>query len=116
MLHAAGTANALRKLSLDQQRSLLDLFTRPAGEMLDERVEHDLVKALFGFDAIVGNYASPYTPGSAYVMLHHVFGEVNGKKGVWGHAVGGMGAITQAMAPPHAPPAWRSRPTPPCAR
>jgi len=53
---------------------------------------------LFGFDAIVGNYASPYAAGSAYVMLHHAFGEVNGKKGVWGHAIGGMGAITQAMA------------------
>src|SRR6201999_1770475 len=49
-------------------------------------------------DAIVGHYASPYTPGSAYVMLHHAFGEVNGKKGAWGHAIGGMGAITQAMA------------------
>ncbi len=41
---------------------------------------------------------SPYAPGSAYVLLHHVFGEVNGKRGVWGHAIGGMGAITQAMA------------------
>ena len=66
--------------------------------MLEERFENDLVKALFGFDAIVGNYASPYAAGSAYVMLHHAFGEVNGKKGVWGHAIGGMGAITQAMA------------------
>jgi len=56
------------------------------------------VKAAFGFDAVVGNYASPDTPGSAYVLLHHVFGEVNGKRGAWGHAVGGMGAITQAMA------------------
>jgi phytoene dehydrogenase-like protein len=96
--NALGTANVLRKLSLEQQRSLLDLFTRSAGEMLDERFENDLVKALFGFDAIVGNYASPYAAGSAYVMLHHAFGEVNGKKGVWGHAIGGMGAITQAMA------------------
>jgi phytoene dehydrogenase-like protein len=96
--NAMGTASILRKLSLDQQRSLLDLFTRSAGEMLDERFENDLVKALFGFDAIVGNYASPYAAGSAYVMLHHAFGEVNGKKGVWGHAIGGMGAITQAMA------------------
>ena len=96
--NALGTANILRGLSLEQQRDLLDLFTRSAGEMLDERFEHDLVKALFGFDAIVGNYASPYAPGSAYVMLHHAFGEVNGKKGVWGHAIGGMGAITQAMA------------------
>jgi phytoene dehydrogenase-like protein len=96
--NALGTANILRKLRLEQQRSLLDLFTRSAGEMLDERFDNDLVKALFGFDAIVGNYASPYAAGSAYVMLHHAFGEVNGKKGVWGHAIGGMGAITQAMA------------------
>ena len=96
--NALGTANILRKLTLEQQRSLLDLFTRSAGEMLDERFESDLVKALYGFDAIVGNYASPYAAGSAYVMLHHAFGEVNGKKGVWGHAIGGMGAITQAMA------------------
>ena len=56
------------------------------------------IKAAFGFDAVVGNFASPYTPGSAYVLLHHVFGEVNGKRGQWGHAIGGMGAITQAMA------------------
>src|SRR3989442_6091405 len=96
--NAVGTAGILRKLSLEQQRNLLDLFTRSAGEMLDERFENDLVKALFGFDAIVGNYASPYAAGSAYVMLHHAFGEVKGKKGVWGHAIGGMGAITQAMA------------------
>src|SRR6202045_788371 len=95
---ALGTANILRRLSLEQQRMLLDLFTRSAGEMLDETFESDLIKALFGFDAIVGNYASPYAAGSAYVMLHHAFGEVNGKKGVWGHAIGGMGAITQAMA------------------
>jgi phytoene dehydrogenase-like protein len=97
-VNALGTANVLRGLSLDDKRMLLDLMTRSAGEMLDERFESDLLKALFGFDAIVGNYASPYTPGSAYVMLHHAFGEVNGKKGVWGHAIGGMGAITQAMA------------------
>ncbi len=97
-LNALGTANILRRLSLEQQRSLLDLFTRSAGEMLDEVFESDLVKALFGFDAIVGNYASPYAAGSAYVMLHHAFGEVNGRKGVWGHAIGGMGAITEAMA------------------
>ena len=46
---------------------------------------------------MVGNFASPDTPGSAYVLLHHVFGEVNGKKGAWGHAVGGMGSITRLM-------------------
>ncbi|MBI3699236.1 MAG: NAD(P)/FAD-dependent oxidoreductase [Afipia sp.] len=95
--NALGTANILRGLDIESQRLLLDLFTRSAGEMLDERFESDLIKALFGFDAIVGNYASPYAAGSAYVMLHHAFGEVNGKKGLWGHAIGGMGAITQAM-------------------
>src|SRR6202000_1682066 len=97
-INALGTANILRRLTLEQQRNLLELFTRSAGEMLDDRFEQDLVKAVFGFDAIVGNYASPYAAGSAYVMLHHAFGEVNGKKGVWGHAIGGMVAITQAMA------------------
>ena len=66
--------------------------------MLDRWFESDPIKAVLGFDAVVGNLASPYAPGSAYVLLHHVFGEVNGKQGVWGHAIGGMGAITQAMA------------------
>src|SRR5260370_39895162 len=66
--------------------------------MLAERFESDLVTTLYGFDAIVGTYARPYAAGSAYVLLHHAFGEVNGRKGVWGHAIGGMGAITQAMA------------------
>jgi phytoene dehydrogenase-like protein len=88
----------LMKLSLSQQRDILDLFTKSARTFLDSWFESEAVKAAFGFDAVVGNYASPDTPGSAYVLLHHVFGEVNGKKGAWGHAVGGMGAITQAMA------------------
>jgi len=96
--NALASGNILRGLTLESQRTLLDLFTRSAGDMLDDVFESDLVKALFGFDAIVGNYASPYAAGSAYVMLHHAFGEVNGRKGLWGHAIGGMGAITQAMA------------------
>jgi phytoene dehydrogenase-like protein len=88
----------LMKLSISQQRDVLDLFTKSARTFLDGWFENEAVKAAFGFDAVVGNYASPDTPGSAYVLLHHVFGEVNGKKGAWGHSVGGMGAITQAMA------------------
>ncbi len=56
------------------------------------------MKGVYGFEGIVGNMVSPYAPGSAYVLLHHYFGEVNGKAGAWGHARGGMGAITQAMA------------------
>ncbi|MFM8516475.1 MAG: phytoene desaturase family protein, partial [Nevskiaceae bacterium] len=87
-----------RALPLAQQRELHEFFTRSAGELLDHWFETEPLKALFGFDSVVGSYASPYTPGSAYVLLHHAFGEVNGKSGLWGHAVGGMGAITQALA------------------
>jgi phytoene dehydrogenase-like protein len=87
-----------RALSLPERRDLLDLFTKSAGDLLDRWFESAPIKAAFGFDAVVGNFASPYSPGSAYVLLHHVFGEVNGKRGQWGHARGGMGAITQAMA------------------
>ncbi len=95
---ALKTANYLRKLPMDTQCNVLDLFTKSAAEILDSWFENDHIKALFGFDSIVGNYATPWTPGSAYVLLHHVFGEVNGVSGAWGHAIGGMGAITQAMA------------------
>ena len=88
----------VRKLGVEAQRDLLNLLGRSAGEMLDDWFEGDALKGLLGFDSIVGNYASPYTPGSGYVLLHHVFGEVNGIRGAWGHAIGGMGSITQAMA------------------
>ena len=98
LLKAGRVANRIRALGLDLQRDLLDLFAASAGDFLDGWFESAPIKAAFGFDSVVGNYASPYTPGSAYVLLHHSFGEVNGKKGVWGHAIGGMGAITQAMA------------------
>lgn len=88
----------LAKMDIATQRDLLDIFTKSARDFLDGWFEHDHVKTAFAFDAVVGNYAGVSTPGSAYVLLHHVFGEVNGKLGAWGHSVGGMGAITQAMA------------------
>ena len=98
LLKAANLGGKLGNMSMTARRDLLDLFSKSAGDWLDGWFESDAIKALFGFDSIVGNFASPYTPGSAYVLLHHLFGEVNGKKGAWGHAIGGMGAITQAMA------------------
>jgi phytoene dehydrogenase-like protein len=82
----------------DGYKAAINLFRKSAGDMLDQWFESDPIKAVLGFDAVVGNLASPYTRGSAYVLLHHTFGEVNGKAGQWGHAIGGMGAITQAMA------------------
>ncbi len=90
-------AKQLKHLDMRGRRDLLDLFTKSAGELLDSWFESEPLKAVLGWDSVVGNFASPYTPGSAYVLLHHVFGEVNGKAGVWGHAIGGMGAITAAM-------------------
>lgn len=98
LMHAAHVAGKLSKLDMPMRQQLLGLFAKSAGDYLDGWFESDPIKAVYGFDGIVGNYASPYSPGSAYVLLHHVFGEVNGKKGAWGHAIGGMGAITQAMA------------------
>jgi phytoene dehydrogenase-like protein len=98
LLRGIALGRKVRKLGVVAQRDLLNLFGRSAGEMLDDWFESDALKGLLGFDSIVGNYASPYTPGSGYVLLHHVFGEVNGIRGAWGHAIGGMGSITQAMA------------------
>ena len=98
LLAAAQQGWPIAGLGLDVQRDLLDIFTKSARDFLDGWFENDFVKTAFGFDAVVGNYAGVSTPGSAYVLLHHVFGEVNGKFGAWGHSVGGMGAITQAMA------------------
>jgi phytoene dehydrogenase-like protein len=82
----------------DGLKAAFNLFRKSAGDMLDSWFESDPIKAMLGFDAVVGNLASPYTAGSGYVLLHHALGEVNGKPGTWGHAIGGMGAITQAMA------------------
>ncbi|HRO32903.1 MAG TPA: NAD(P)/FAD-dependent oxidoreductase [Brevundimonas sp.] len=98
LLSAGRLGRQAAGLDVQGRRDLLDLFAKSAGDWLDGWFDSDPIKALFGFDSVVGNYASPYTPGSAYVLLHHVFGEVNGKPGAWGHAIGGMGAITQAMA------------------
>lgn len=86
------------RLPREGQRDLVDVFTKSAGEWLDATFESDALKSVLGWDSVVGNYASPYAAGSAYVLLHHCFGEVNGKAGQWGHAIGGMGRISELMA------------------
>src|ERR1700721_1298309 len=98
LLRSARMGKRLAKLDMPMRRELLDLFVKSAGDYLDAWFESAPIKAAYGFDGIVGNYASPYSAGSAYVLLHPVFAEVNGKKGAWGHAISGMGAISQAMA------------------
>lgn len=91
-------ARKFTQLEPRHKRLIMKLFTVSAAEFLDDYFESDPLKAIFGFDAIVGHFDSPYSPGSAYVLLHHLLGEVNGEVGAWGHAMGGMGAITSAMA------------------
>ena len=98
LFQALKVGRRFKALDIAARRDVLDLFTKSAGDLLDQWFESEPIKACFGFDSVVGNFASPYMAGSAYVLLHHVFGEVNGKPGSWGHAVGGMGAITAAMA------------------
>ena len=93
-----GKANAFRRLTAQRQLELTELMTKSVGDVLDRCFESDPIKGLFGFEGIIGNFAGAYTPGTAYVLLHHVFGDVDGRSGAWAYARGGMGAITQAMA------------------
>ncbi len=90
--------HAVRRLPAETQRDIHELLTRSAGDVLDAWFEWDALKGLHGFDAVVGAFQNPYAPATAYGLLHHACGEVNGKPGLWGHALGGMGSITQAMA------------------
>lgn len=97
MIRAGSFGLRAKKLTMSERRDAMDMFAKSATDVLDAWFENDHVKAAFAFDSIVGNYGAPSTPGSAYVLLHHVFGEANGVQGAWGHAIGGMGAITSAM-------------------
>jgi phytoene dehydrogenase-like protein len=76
----------------------LEILTGPARPILDRWFESEELKATLATDAIIGAMASPSMPGTAYVLFHHVMGETNGKRGVWGYVRGGMGGLTQALA------------------
>jgi phytoene dehydrogenase-like protein len=67
-------------------------------ELCEEYFESDLMRGLMASQGIIGSAAGPRTPGSAYIYLHHAFGQAAGESGVWGLVRGGMGAITQALA------------------
>jgi phytoene dehydrogenase-like protein len=90
--------NLFRKLSARHQAVMLELMTKSLGDYLDMWFEGEALKGVFGLEGVIGNYAEPYQAGTAYVLLHHAFGEVNGRAGAWGIARGGMGAISEAMA------------------
>ena len=73
-------------------------WTMSVRDYLEEYFESDVVKAHLAGSAIIGTALGPYSPGSAYVLLHHYMGEVDGTVGAWGYSRGGMGSITKAMA------------------
>jgi phytoene dehydrogenase-like protein len=76
----------------------LEILTAAARPILDRWFESEQLKATIATDAIIGAFAAPSMPGTAYVLFHHVMGETNGKKGVWSYTKGGMGGLTQALA------------------
>ena len=87
-----------RLLGLGRLRAFRDVMKGSAGGWLDRWFDTALLKGALGFDSVVGHFASPYQPSSGYLLLHHALGELDGVQGAWGHAIGGMGAITEAMA------------------
>ncbi len=77
---------------------LIRIFTMSVGDLLDDWFEHDALKGSIASTGVVGVWAGPRTPGTAYNLLHHALGELDGMGGVWGQVVGGMGAISNAIA------------------
>ena len=73
-------------------------MTMSVGDLLDEWFESDAIKGSFASTGVVGVWAGPRTPGTAYNLLHHALGELNGVSGLWGHVRGGMGGISEALA------------------
>jgi phytoene dehydrogenase-like protein len=98
LVSAAGLAMEARHLPARARAVLARLMTSSVADFLDGYFAGDAVKGAFGYLAAVGNLQSPRAGGSAYVLLHHSFGEANGNQGAWGHAIGGMGAVSGAMA------------------
>ena len=90
---AAPPASARRDV-----HELFRVMTMSVGDLLDEWFETDALKGTFASTGVVGVWAGPRTPGTAYNLLHHALGELNGVRGAWGYVRGGMGGISQALA------------------
>jgi phytoene dehydrogenase-like protein len=89
---------AFQKLGPGGMGEAIEILTGPARTILDRWFESEELKATLATDAVIGAMAAPSMPGTAYVLFHHVMGETNGKRGVWGYVKGGMGGLTQALA------------------
>lgn len=92
------TAARLRGWTARDVHDLVRLFTMSAADFLDEWFEDERVKGALATQAIIGAWAGPMTPGSAYVLMHHWIGEVDGHGGAWGWVKGGMGGVSAALA------------------
>uniref|UniRef100_A0A8C5QFC8 Pyridine nucleotide-disulfide oxidoreductase domain-containing protein 2 n=1 Tax=Leptobrachium leishanense TaxID=445787 RepID=A0A8C5QFC8_9ANUR len=75
-----------------------EVLTAPISKILDQWFESEPLKCTLATDAVIGAMSCPDTPGSGYVLLHHVMGELEGRKGAWGYAEGGMGMVSNAIA------------------
>jgi phytoene dehydrogenase-like protein len=87
-----------RQLGPHDGAAAVEILTGAMTPILDRWFESDEVKATLATDAIIGAMAAPSMPGTAYVLFHHVMGECNGVRGVWGYMRGGMGSISNALA------------------
>jgi phytoene dehydrogenase-like protein len=85
------------KLGHDGQKAV-EILAGAATPILDRWFESEQLKVTLATDAIIGAMASPSMPGTAYVLFHHVMGECDGVRGVWGYVRGGMGGISNAIA------------------
>jgi phytoene dehydrogenase-like protein len=92
------TAGKFRKWSGRDIHDIVRLFTMSAADFLDEWFHDERVKGAMATQAIIGAWCGPMTPGSAYVLMHHWIGEVDGHFGAWGWVKGGMGGVSVAMA------------------
>jgi phytoene dehydrogenase-like protein len=77
--------------------AMIRFWTMSISDFLDEYFETPVIKAYLAVSSIIGTALGPMSPGSAYVLLHHYMGDVDGNIGAWGFARGGMGSITQAL-------------------
>ncbi len=88
----------LRGLGAEQFHALFKLMTMSAADFLDEWFETDVLKATKSASGIIGTFLGPRSPGTAYVLLHHYMGEIDGVFRAWGFARGGTGAVSEAIA------------------
>jgi phytoene dehydrogenase-like protein len=91
-----GLHKALKSLGSDLPAAV-EILTGAARPILERWFETEVLKATLATDAIIGAFTSISSPGSAYVLLHHVMGEAGGARGVWGYVQGGMGGLADAL-------------------